>query len=261
MEPASNDRAEGGIERQFPQPRDDTVVARAQLAHVAPQLKLTHMMAWMALTALILGAILMLLGRPDQQDSEFILIAFFVSLLASIWAAQLGGVLMFLDARRRELAFPIYPGDYLLVCGGFAFLCRALAIASVWFMPFRGSSGDLFSMGFALLVPAGCCFFAAFTQGERLWNSILVCVGIAQLLLFGAILFAIEQAGSQWIVFAAFSFLAIAVVTMCFAVVYDLVRKTPRGWTHWLGVATSLVHDGVIAVYMAVILFLFRYIP
>jgi hypothetical protein len=88
-----------------------------------PRLGILHLLVWTACVAVYCG-LAQSLGLNERNPDAFDMT---LSVLRSLGVgAALGGVLLWAARRRRGLAFPVHPGEYLLVVKGINIACLVL---------------------------------------------------------------------------------------------------------------------------------------
>lgn len=247
-------------EEPHPHPLDDEpVVAQAAagpppLPAPAPPLSIMHLLIWTATSAVMMAfynLVMSLQSSSARESAQEMFRTPVMMTMQTLWAmgtgAYLGGALMFLSRRLRGMHFPVQPGEWLMVTFGIGNVINLfvyLVLMGIvdrsgfrWFFIFHSARQLVHSAEF--LIPALLC------KDRLAWRVFFWVSAIVSLLSLGLVLvgmidemtfFRIFQPGIfRWI------FLGLCSLIFLVAVVGDLRRRTPRGWVHWVGVASMAV--------------------
>jgi hypothetical protein len=169
------------------------------------------------------------------------------TMAATASGAAVGGALLFVAYRRRGLAFPVQPGEWLLVTLGVADLVNL----GFWYSSLLTKGGTYYiydafvylyltehiEYAFAFGIAALCCK----TAGP--WRWFLWSATIAALLSAGrAALPLVDEWQSIYThQLIRWPTMAICSIMLAIAVASDRWHRTERGWIHWVGVFTLVL--------------------
>jgi membrane-associated HD superfamily phosphohydrolase len=199
-----------------------------------PPLRIHHLLIWTTLTAAIIsGCIFFERHAKNGPPIESRVIIAGLVLGAITIAGALTIVGCGLNWRRKGIAFPQSPGDWLLtvVAGSFAFVCLTLSVMLTIFAIF--GDDDWFGIYYAIV--ATCALIAwvvahAQVIGKRTETRAWRVAFVALLISPFAMLFD-----------GVFVPGVIAVIAcMLWAACVDWRKRIDRNWTHWCGVACAL---------------------
>ena len=210
--------------------------------NIPPPLRIHHLMTWMAATAALISICLWFdrTMRNGPPITNGVVIAALV-----MFAIAVAGALNFaawgLAMRKRGHAFPLQPGDWLVLM---------VAVAAVWF-------AASVILSFAVFFALGPGAFAVVWVSSRLAllvGLMVTCVGIARprsdtAMWRAAFLLLAAVPVLVWAVGATAAATAI-VAALNLASWSDWRRRMPRSWMHWIGVilvATLVISCGVIS--------------
>jgi hypothetical protein len=249
-------------EEQISHPLDDDPAVASAAATpppfpaAAPRLSIMHLLIWTTTSAAMMAFynLVMSLQRSSTHESAAEMLRTPVMMtLQTLWAmgmgAYLGGALMFVSRRLRGMRFPVQPGEWLMVTFGIGTVINLFVYLAVmaavdrdrsgmhWFFIFHSARQLVHSAEF--LIPALLC------KDRLAWRAFFWVSAIVSLLSLGLVLVGFIDEMSFFRIFQPgifrWFFLGLCALIFLLAVVGDLRRRTPRGWVHWVGVASMAV--------------------
>lgn len=213
-----------------------------------PRLGIRHFLVWTACVAVYMGCTRMLFGAirsPDLPSQEIDIPSAVRGAIIGVGSGTaLAGLVLLVARRLRGLAFPKYPGEYLLVVSGLVQGMQLVSMSLSWllFAPGRPldlgwtpSLGVLFALGF-LALNVAVYLWAVVRVKERLWRIYLLAAMaeyFAVPLLFMMMRPAVGHSAHQ------FTQIAVGGILLAAACI-DHFQGKRYPWTHWLGVALHL---------------------
>jgi hypothetical protein len=227
----------------------DRRAAKPAPAIAKPPLSVLHLLIWVGLVTVLFG-LWNLLDRlqPERIQREISdwtkgpMSVVLRTMSVAAEGATIGGLLILVARRRRGIAFPIQPGQWLLVFFGLSdlidllFCYSSLLTTDGTYHTRRWYEFHYLSEHLEYVLAFGVVAVASKTAGP--WRWFLWTATIAALLSAGrAVLPVFDEWQSiythQWVRWPS---MAICAGMLAIAVGYDLRRRTSRGWVHWVGV-------------------------
>jgi hypothetical protein len=216
-----------------------------------PRLSILHLMVWTATSAAMMAFYNLIISlQPSNERNDNLTNSPVGMMLRTIWSmragSSLGGVLLLVSRRRRKLAFPSEPGEWLLVTLGVGTSIN-LALYFIFAVTQAGQPYNyplvlafhlirqLIDVG-EFMLPALMC------KNDRDWRKFfwactVVAILAASLTLLGFVVgqafFWITKPG--WVRWLP---MALCATVYGVAVVDDLRQHQDRGWVHWVGVVS-----------------------
>lgn len=203
-----------------------------------------HLMAWVALSALYLGW--RRISLPPEIWKNLDVEQFVTLAIASIGAgATLASFPLLISRRWEKLAFPVHPGEWLLLALG----CRTLLSLDVIAPLISVFDGPLGWRFFNLAAAATFIVFAIFCRCPRGWLLILCVAASMHFLHFVSScleerLFDGTTIGEVFRIIRPVILSPLDPLSQCAlllnVVLYDVRVRKSRPWTHWAGVVAFL---------------------
>jgi hypothetical protein len=220
-----------GIEPIVPHPSGNSLVL--------PPLRIHHLMAWMAVTALLISACMWFdrTARHGPPITDRVVIASLVVGAIAI-AASFTGLAFGLYWRGRGHDFPRQPGDLLLTIAATSALFIVGVIAGIFTIFFIFGDDDwqpayysfamlLALIGWARINARGFARYADTTAWRIFYAMMIVAPGIVLVTTLAGI----------WTVAPLGALIACLIATAG----NDLRNRLQRHWTHWLGVVVAIL--------------------
>ncbi len=210
-----------------------------------PPLGILHLMVLTACVAVVSGINTsgVVPNRREKLDADTGRLGVAVGAVYSIGGgAALAGLLL-LTRRRRGLAFPEHPGEYLLVFTGVGSVLD-MVVRAVFLQFFEPSMSGVYSLlSLAALGIIGVVFFWALACVDNpRWRFLLLAIPAAKGVTAFPVAFLLARwyrPGTMWRVTGVLPHLLVAAALMV-VVLLDHFQGKRYPWTHWFGVATRL---------------------
>jgi hypothetical protein len=208
--------------------------ASVQSTHALPPLRIHHLMAWMATTALLISGCIWFdrMARNGPPITDPVTTACLILGAIAISAALTVFLLTFLW-RRKGCAFPQSPGDLLLIIAAKSALYVFGAFAGIFVVFFTIGDDDWQGMYFFLVVSIAAVGWIqmnkeAYSQyaDTTAWR-----IAFAMMISAPAVVLLMAFLGTLPVVL-----LAALIACIVGAAGSDLCQHVNREWTHWVGV-------------------------
>jgi hypothetical protein len=239
-----------------PSPFDDepTVeVAASGAAATKPRLSIMHLMIWTAMSGVMMGFYNLTeslqTDRPSKSITEWINSPINLALrtVASMaGGANLCGVLLLIDRRRRGIRFPVEPGEWLLVWQGIGTiigLTMYLALTTTRILVDEGYVwSTIYQLVSSMIVIAEYMFPWLLCKDNRDWRRFFFTATVLSFLSMFMMLanIALPVVLIPFNPMGPIRWVAVGVGMLMFACAIggDIRRRTSRSWVHWVGVVT-----------------------
>jgi len=209
------------------------------------RLSIAQLMLWTLGSALILGGFRLFRQQPqpDTGRIDTILSVFYLAYSLPL-GAQVGSVFLWVARRwRRQGGFPVQPGHWLLLVGGFAHLLSWTGYAighfavrffifdeSAWWLPIEIPALLVALVGYALT-------WANVRREQGIWRLAVTCLVVEYALILLMLAFAVIRP----IQFQGTCCAPVCAVLLLLAGISDLAnRSSERDYLHWTGIAATV---------------------
>jgi hypothetical protein len=202
-----------------------------------PRLRIAHLLAWTACTALCLGVFRSAVGAFSQVHRVVDVTESPVNSVLLVFAslacgAGLGGLAIWIDCHRRGWRFPVHPGEYLLAIRGVSNLVLVIAVGfspvSQWTDGRIVQTDNIWPpmIALALVAVEFTPAWASSMTTDRGWELFFFVRGWA------SVFWGIVPRCIPIVLLANLFGLAV----LC---LHDYDRGHRFPWTHWLGIASD----------------------
>lgn len=218
-----------------PHPLDDsasTAIVPSDTPPAKPRLSVVHLLVWTATSAMMMAV----LRVPNSRAQDFQFIDAYTIGFSIYGGIVVGGVLMWIARRCRQMRFPTEPGEWLLVA--------------------QGSVVSLFSIGTVLdrlivdddwaYIPMWVLIFATgllpiiFCRQGRVWFVFFLLLFLIYALPLIVVLGKPGLEAIEYFVWAQMLMIGASPLFIATGLATDWWYGVRRGWVHWIGVATAI---------------------